>query len=219
MVDDLADEQENPTIALQSLKTWRQQVLAAIAGEATESPILIALVDTVKRRNSPPNPCLIYWMLLSEISCRIVTKCGRSACLLPRQRKSGGAVVLNLAGVTAAKQLAQSDEICTGLQLVNFCQDMSRDAAMNRIYMPSDLYKRFGVTEEIILQRKSTSGLRSALQAWVTESRLHFLRGWSLWENVPKWLARDIHLFAGGGLAICDAIAHNTLMFGHNVQR
>jgi len=39
------------------------------------------------------------------------------------------------------------------------------------------------------------------------EIRERFYDGWQLTEHVPAWLARDVRLFAGGGLAILQRIA------------
>ena len=40
-----------------------------------------------------------------------------------------------------------SDDVCTGLQLVNFLQDVPRDLALGRVYLPAEDRRRFGVTE------------------------------------------------------------------------
>src|SRR5213078_45991 len=38
-----------------------------------------------------------------------------------------------------------SDDVCTGLQLVNFLQDVPRDLALGRVYLPAEERRRFGV--------------------------------------------------------------------------
>src|SRR5438132_1788670 len=43
--------------------------------------------------------------------------------------------------------VAASDDVCTGLQLVNFLQDVPRDLELGRIYLPAEDRRRFGVTE------------------------------------------------------------------------
>jgi len=42
---------------------------------------------------------------------------------------------------------AQSDAICTGLQLTNFWQDVALDWTKGRIYVPREDLERFGVSE------------------------------------------------------------------------
>src|SRR5436190_18125144 len=46
-----------------------------------------------------------------------------------------------------ADAVALSDDVCTGLQLVNFLQDVPRDLALGRIYLPAEDRRRFGVDE------------------------------------------------------------------------
>ena len=46
-----------------------------------------------------------------------------------------------------ADLVALSDDVCTGLQLVNFLQDVPRDLALGRVYLPAEDRRRFGVTE------------------------------------------------------------------------
>src|SRR3954449_5711099 len=46
-----------------------------------------------------------------------------------------------------AAAVALSDDVCTGLQLVNFLQDVPRDLALGRVYLPADDRRRFGVTD------------------------------------------------------------------------
>src|SRR5437867_1412486 len=41
--------------------------------------------------------------------------------------------------------VAASDDVCTGLQLVNFLQDVPRDLELGRIYLPAEDRARFGV--------------------------------------------------------------------------
>ncbi|MEY3969562.1 MAG: hypothetical protein RL617_575 [Pseudomonadota bacterium] len=49
-----------------------------------------------------------------------------------------GRIVLGLLGVNDADSRAQSDAICTGLQLINFAQDLHEDLGRQRPTMPMD---------------------------------------------------------------------------------
>lgn len=206
--DDLADEQSSSELALAALKDWRKQLGQGLEGGATSSPILTALVDTVKRRNLATKP--LYDLLDAFQRDQVQNRYYDSSDLLTYcygSANSVGRLILNLAEVSGQAIADRSDAICTGLQLVNFCQDMHRDALQDRIYMPEKLYQQHHVTEAMILAAKPTKELQAALRQWVEQSRKYFLQGWELWKSVPNWLSRDIRLFAGGGLAVCDAIA------------
>src|SRR5256714_10200714 len=59
-----------------------------------------------------------------------------------------GRLVLGLLGRDGDAELVRaSDDVCTGLQLVNFLQDVPRDLALGRIYLPAEDRRRFGVDE------------------------------------------------------------------------
>src|SRR5215510_10549862 len=57
-----------------------------------------------------------------------------------------GRLVLGVLGRTEADLVALSDDVCTGLQLVNFLQDVPRDLALGRVYLPADDRRAYDVT-------------------------------------------------------------------------
>ncbi len=60
-----------------------------------------------------------------------------------------GRLVLGVYGRADDPDLvARSDDVCTGLQLVNFLQDPPRDLALGRVYLPQEDLRAFGVTRE-----------------------------------------------------------------------
>src|ERR671925_1440249 len=59
-----------------------------------------------------------------------------------------GRLVLGVLGQGGEPELvAFSDDVCTGLQLVNFLQDVPRDLALGRTYLPAEDRRRFDVVE------------------------------------------------------------------------
>ena len=117
-----------------------------------------------------------------------------------------GRIVLQLADASSDRNNQLSDSICTGLQLANFWQDVERDRSIGRTYLPKDQMNRFAVTAEM-LELRSTSQELKALLASECERAEQFLRdGLALSDHVPNWLAKDVKLFAHGGLATLSAI-------------
>jgi len=117
-----------------------------------------------------------------------------------------GRMVLGLAGCTSATDLELSDQICTGLQLANFWQDVARDHQMDRVYLPADAMAEYGVTMDMLGHRSTSQPLRSLISSECDRAEQFFRRGMPLADRVPSWLAKDIRLFAHGGLATIDAI-------------
>jgi squalene synthase HpnC len=95
-----------------------------------------------------------------------------------------------------------SDDVCTGLQLVNFLQDVPRDLALGRVYLPAADRHRFGV---IALDRPNEP-LR-ALMAFETERARRLLAsGEALGSALGGRIGRAVKLFAHGGLAALDQL-------------
>ena len=99
-----------------------------------------------------------------------------------------------------------SDHICTALQLANFWQDVRRDFAKGRIYLPRDAMDRFGVGEETIAGGKITPEFRALLRHEVDFARGLFEEGLPLIGMVHRDLALDLELFSSGGMEILRAI-------------
>lgn len=206
--DDCGDEAGSPERANELLAWWHGQLDRLFRGEPADHPVMRALGDTVQRHQLPAEP---FYNLISaftqdqhqlryESHASLEDYCRRSA-------NPVGRLVLGLGGAaTDAENLRLSDHICTGLQLANFCQDMARDAVLGRIYAPRELWTAHGVDEAMLLAGRPTPPLQSLLVEWVALARGHLDAGQALCVRVPRWLARDIRLFRGGGLAILQQI-------------
>ena len=107
-----------------------------------------------------------------------------------------------------------SDEICTGLQLANFYQDVVEDRARGRRYIPADAMHRFHVTDDQLIARHFDANVRAMMQFLVADARARLTRGQRITTLVAPDLASTLQLFVNGGFAILDAIAaqdYNTL--------
>jgi squalene synthase HpnC len=98
--------------------------------------------------------------------------------------------------------VAASDSVCTGLQLVNFLQDVPRDLTLGRIYMPTEDRRRFDVTE---LDRPNEP-LRRLLAFEADRARGLLAAGQVLRARLGGRIGRGVGLFARGGLAALEAL-------------
>ncbi len=207
--DDLADELGDADRSTELLTWWQRQLAECFAGQVRH-PVFVALRSTLDQFPLSITP---FSDLLSAFTQdQTVLRYPDDATLLNYCNRSAnpvGRIILGLAKIDDPQCLRWSDNICTGLQLANFCQDMKRDALMNRIYLPQSRWKQFSLDEKQILDGVATPGLRASVEFWVNETRQFFYAGRPLLQAVPRWLGRDLQLFVRGGLAILDAIARN----------
>jgi phytoene/squalene synthetase len=98
--------------------------------------------------------------------------------------------------------VAASDDVCTGLQLVNFLQDVPRDLELGRIYLPADDRRAFG---DPPLDRPSDE-LRALLRFEAERAAALLGAGDVLRAHIGGRLGRAIALFARGRLAALAAL-------------
>jgi len=114
-----------------------------------------------------------------------------------------GRLVLGVLRLADRPELvAASDDVCTGLQLVNFLQDVPRDLALGRIYLPAEDRRRFG---EPALDTPSDD-LRALLRFEAERARGLLAGGEVLRERIGGRLGRAVALFARGGAAALDVL-------------
>lgn len=204
--DNLADEIPSPELSLELLEQWHDQLRACFGGRP-DHPIMLALSSTIEKHEMPIDD--FEDLLIAFRQDQRVSRYADDAQLLDYCRHSAnpvGRLVLRIAGAGTATNFELSDEICTGLQLANFCQDISRDALAGRIYAPKTLMDKYGISDEIMLAARKTDALQAMLQEWVALTRDYFHRGWPLVRRVPGWLGTDVDLFVRAGLAILKQI-------------
>ena len=114
-----------------------------------------------------------------------------------------GRLVLGLLRLDRELELVgASDDVCTGLQLVNFLQDVPRDLELGRIYLPAETRRRFGVQA---LDRPSVE-LREALEFEAARARGLLAGGQLLQSRIGGRVGRAVGLFARGGTAALEAL-------------
>ena len=204
--DDLADETGGGPRALELLRWWRQELLSCYGGRPTH-PVMVALRPTIEQFGIPPQPFLD--LLFAFEQDQLVKRYATFGQLLGYCHNSAnpvGRLVLYLCGAFSAERAALSDHVCTALQLANFWQDVARDYAIGRVYLPEEDRRRFGYTEEDLRARRFTPAFAALMGFEVERARELFYRGWPLVGLLPAALRPDIELFIKGGLGILRKI-------------
>ena len=204
--DDLGDEVGDPTRARELLGWWRGELRAMYEGRARH-PVMVALAPTVEEFAIPIGP---FEALISAFEQdQTVTEYDTYDQLLDYCSRSAnpvGRLVLYLGRVFDPDNAALSDLTCTGLQLANFWQDVARDLAIGRVYLPLEDRRAFGYPDGDLRALRFTPQFVELLRFEVDRARERLLRGRALIGRMPRPLAVDVDLFSRGGLAILDRI-------------
>lgn len=204
--DDLADETTSVQESLDLLAWWEGELDRCYRGEATH-PVMIALRPTIEEFNLPQAP--LRDLLVAFRQDQTKTRYESFDELRGYCRYSAdpvGRLVLHLGRCYSNDDAVLSDCICTGLQLVNHWQDVARDHAKGRVYLPHEDLRRFGVDEAVLSGRQTTAQFRDLLKFEVDRAEQYLLSGRELCTRVAPVLRRQVRLFLGGGLAIVDEI-------------
>lgn len=204
--DDLADEAGGGTRALGLLRWWREELLSCYSGRPLH-PVMIALREVVREFNIPPAPFLDLIHAFEQD--QLIKSYRTYDQLLGYCRYSAnpvGHLVLYLGRCFDAKRAALADHVCTGLQLANFWQDVSRDLDIGRVYLPEDLRRQFGYRDADLFARQYNAEFAALMRELVGRTRACFERGAPLAALMPRAMRGDIELFIAGGLAILRKI-------------
>ncbi|GGU50818.1 phytoene synthase [Streptomyces albospinus] len=118
-----------------------------------------------------------------------------------------GRLVLGITGTTSPERVRYSDAICTALQIVEHIQDVAEDLGRDRIYLPAEDMKHFGVTEADLAAPTGGASVR-ALIAFEAERALELLNeGTPLVGSVHGRLKVLLAGFVAGGRAALQAVA------------
>lgn len=117
-----------------------------------------------------------------------------------------GRLVLGVYGRAGEPELVTaSDDVCTGLQLVNFLQDPPRDLALGRVYLPLEDLRRFAVAEPELAGPRSDR-LRALCRFEAARAAELLRRGLPLARALGGRPGRSVALYARGGLAALRAL-------------
>jgi squalene synthase HpnC len=213
--DDIADEgSASADERLADLAAYGAD-LQAIASDQSPSarwPEVFGPLQAILRRHQLPVPLLVD--LLSAFAqdvrknrdgagyadrAELLDYCSRSA-------NPVGRLLLHLYGVGGYPALAESDAICTALQLINFWQDLSVDLPRGRYYLPEADCTRFGASPADLLALRSTPANAQLIADCAQQARATMLSGSPLVHRLPGRAGWELRLVVQGGLRILDKV-------------
>jgi squalene synthase HpnC len=225
--DDLADEgyagrakaqgaQDvmTPEQRLAALDDWERQ-LCSIPSTPGLHFIFIALHETIRKLDLPFS---LFTDLLSAFKQDVVkSRYANFNEVLDYCRRSAnpvGRLILLLHGKREEELHLLADQICTGLQLANFWQDVGVDLEKDRMYLPEDDRVTYGVTEKSLFDHKADDKYRQLIAFQVDRTQGIFNKGELLTKKLSGKLRVEIRMTWLGGTTILrkiEALKYDTL--------
>jgi squalene synthase HpnC len=213
--DDLADEGDaSPDDRLTALGQYREDLLECTKGEAPSKnwPQVFVPLGSIISQHQLPLTLLTDLLDAFEQDVRFTSEKRRyadDAELLDYCRRSAnpiGRLLLHLHDITDAQALAQSDQICTALQLINFWQDVSVDLVRQRWYPSTEAMQAAGVTDADLQTESRSEHARQLIASYASNARATMLKGSQLCKHLPSRAGWELRLVVQGGLRILDKI-------------
>jgi len=221
--DDFADEPgPDADERLRLLDDWAARLDRAAAvipdrGKTGDDLIFAALDNTIRTRGLPRS---LFHDLLSAFRQDVkTTRYDTWRDLLDYCRRSAnpvGRLVLRVAGYDDPRLDAQSDALCSALQLTNFWQDLAIDWRRGRLYLPAEEQKRAFARESDLNRPAMTREWREAVQQAIRRTKDLFYAGKPVCDAVQGRLRWELRFTWLGGMRIlenieavdCDVLNH-----------
>jgi len=206
--DDIADEGDAPAAERLAQLAALHAELDRIAGGSYPAGARWSGLATVTRAHDLPVALLHDLLRAFEQDARgttypdydtLLDYCSRSANPI-------GRLLLALYRRAEPELLRASDAVCTGLQLVNFWQDVDIDWAKGRVYVPQSELERYGVDRDQIAQRRADGAWTRLLAAQTQRASSLLREGAPLARALGGRIGWELRMVVQGGLRIAERI-------------
>ena len=204
LADDIGDEADGDRLA--HLDWLEHELDRAVAGQS-DQPILQRVAVTINACSLPLDP--FRKLIDANRQDQVVTRYATYAELVQYCELSAnpiGEIVLRIFGAASPERLRWSDDVCTGLQIVEHLQDIGEDARRGRVYLPADDLARFGCDEALLQRPSAGRALRDVVLFESDRAEALLSAAVPLTTSLRGRPRLGVAAFAAGGLAVVDAI-------------
>jgi squalene synthase HpnC len=181
------------------------RLAAAVKSHALPIPLLRDLLDAFRQDVTVKRYATFAHVM--DYSRRSANPIGRLLLHLftPRTLGDRPPVAPDATGGLSPK-VRMSDQICSGLQITNFWQDVAVDWKKGRVYIPQEDLHRFHVEERDIGAGNADARWERLMAFQCDRARQMLREGAPLGRMLPGRLGLEIRATVNGGLAILDKI-------------
>jgi len=175
--DDIVDEETaNSELRAANLNEWQAELENCYAGRPNH-PITIALADALKHFNIPKNAflALIAGCKQDLVKTRYETFDELlHYCELVAASISD--ISLSIFGYKTDAAIEHGRDLSTALQLTNVTRDIGDDLTRDRIYVPIEELRRFGLSEADLFARVQNEPMRKMIEFQIDRAESYFRR-------------------------------------------
>ncbi|SMO79284.1 phytoene/squalene synthase family protein [Fodinibius sediminis] len=184
-VDDLVDEAEDLVENHQlsrgdierRLDAWKQKLRDTYDGKSFDNPILIAFSDVLRRHHIPIE---LPFELMDGVCMDLFKNRYASFDELYdysfKVASIVGLMTTRVFGYRSNEALGYAVDLGIAMQLTNILRDVGEDLKKDRIYLPQDELKKFGVSESDLFNHQLTEAVRALLSYQIERARRYYER-------------------------------------------
>ncbi len=173
-VDDVVDECSDAGVARTTLDWWRSEVAAIYSGRP-QHPVGQALIPIVKQyRLSQEHLLEIIDGMEMDLDRPRYADFKALQLYCYRVASVVGLLTVEIFGYSDRQTLKYAHDLGIAFQLTNIIRDVGEDARRNRIYLPLDEMRQFGVTEADILGSRESEGFQKLMAFQIERARQYY---------------------------------------------
>ncbi len=175
-VDDIADECKDVSVARIKLAWWRTEIAHLYAGKP-QHPVSKALAEAINRYRLDEEHFLeIIDGMEMDLDQNRYADFKQLQLYCYRVASVVGLLSVQIFGFKDRKTLKYAHDLGMALQLTNIIRDVGEDARRNRIYLPLDELKKFGVNEAEILNSQASDKIKELLEFQIERAETFYDR-------------------------------------------
>jgi phytoene synthase len=120
-----------------------------------------------------------------------------------------GLLAAGIFGYQDRRTLDYAQQLGTAFQLTNIIRDVGEDARMNRIYLPIDELKQFGVPAADILNARSSDAFKQLMQFQYDRAQAFYEKAYALLPTADRRAQRAGLIMAAIYRTVLEEVAHD----------
>jgi len=182
--DDLSDE---PGASREAMERWRGALVNALAGKFDEYPAWPAFCDTVQHYQIPHE---YFFQMIEGVTSDLEPRAFQTFDELYRYCYQVASVVglctIHVFGFESPQALPLAEKCGVAFQHTNILRDISEDAARERVYLPAEDLRRFGVDSHELSNQKPNEVRRRLMEFEAGRARAYYRESQPLVDMIHK---------------------------------
>jgi len=170
--DDLSDE---PGATRAAMERWRSQLEDALEGRFSGHPVWPAFHHTVRRFGIPHE---YFREMIAGVASDLEPRCIDTFDELYRYcyrvASVVGLTIIHIFGFDTRSALPLAEKCGVAFQLTNILRDIREDAERQRIYLPQEDLRRFGVTAANLVSENTTEAFLRLMRFEAARARSYY---------------------------------------------